>query len=191
MMRYFLHKMPITFTFLGRKKLEVVPGAESGALAFLTNTSIWSSCIPYKPFNLELLNSLQTLQSGALAFLINPSIWSSCIPYKPFNLELLHSLQTLQSGALAFLTNPSDSSARKWYMKVMSWILQGPFNKYWDWFAVSSMEQWMGVRLGSSVERSPTTHAHLSSVASSHALRQEVEFCGVVMPATLRCEDLL
>ena len=55
--------------------------------------------------------------------------------------------------------------------------IQGPFNKHRDWFAVSSTERLMGVRLVGSVEGSPTTQAHFSSVASGHALRQEVDFC--------------
>ena len=56
--------------------------------------------------------------------------------------------------------------------------LQGTFNKYRDWFAVSSTERWMGVRPVGSVEES-TIQAHFSSVTCGHALRQEVDFCDV------------
>ena len=54
--------------------------------------------------------------------------------------------------------------------------LQGPFKKYRDWFAVSSMEWWMGVRLVSSIVESPITQVHFSSVVCEHALRQEMDF---------------
>ena len=56
---------------------------------------------------------------------------------------------------------------------------QGPFNKYRDWFTVSSTQRWMEVRPVGLVEGSPTTQAHFSSVACGHALRQEVDFCDV------------
>ena len=37
----------------------------------------------------------------------------------------------------------------------------------------------MGVQLVGSVEGSPTTQVHFSSVGCEHALRQEVDFCDV------------
>ena len=66
--------------------------------------------------------------------------------------------------------------------------LQGLFKKDWDWFAVSSTEWWMEVRLVGLIEGSSTTQAYFSSVDCEHALRQEVDFfdvlfCGVVVPA--------
>ena len=57
--------------------------------------------------------------------------------------------------------------------------MQGPFNKDRNYFVESLTEWWLGVRRIGSVERSPTTHVHFSSVACWYALRQEVNFCDV------------